>query len=140
MSVNISLIDRSGQVPESSGLNWGFANAHVCNNDAYLKIIKEDVINNPSYFPPKLHRDIINVVWDDGTTMVCMLEGTQVINGDEFPKQISSYGDKSRIGTYLRGRIGVFNRRVNRTDLDNYGRTHITVSYLGGNDYRFDFS
>jgi len=140
MSVDLLLIGRNGQVQESSGLNWGYANAHVCSNDAYIKITKSNVINNPTYFPPKRHRDIINVTWDDGTTMTCMLEGTQVISGVEYPKQISSYGDKSRIGTYLRGRIGVFNRRVNRNDLDNYGRISITVTYLGGNNYQFDFS
>lgn len=140
MPINLSLVGRDGQVPESSGLNWGYANAHVCNNDAYIRVAKADVISNPLYFPPKSQRDIINVTWDDGTDMTCMLEGTQEINSVEYPKQISSYGDKSIIGTYLRGRIGVFNRRVNRRDLENYGRIDITVTHLGGNNYMFDFS
>lgn len=140
MPINLTLLDRSGNVPDRSGLNWCYANAHVCNEDAYIKISKSIICNSPSYFPPKSVYSIINVQWDDGMLMTCLLEGNQTINGIDYPKQISSNNDKSVIGHYLRGRIGVFGRRVNINDLNSYGRTDIEVTHLGSNNYRFDFS
>ena len=51
------------------------------------------------------------------------------------------YDDKSFIGHYLRQRLGVSpNRRIDMTDLDNYGRNYISVSKENDSDYYFDFS
>ena len=35
-----TLLDRSGTVPEKSGLNWGLSTAHTSDGDAYIKISK----------------------------------------------------------------------------------------------------
>lgn len=74
--------------------------------------------------------------------MLCLLEGTQEIDGFVYPKQISTYNDKSMLGIYLRGRIGVANDHlVTRDDLNNYGREDIDVIYNEReNIYYFNFN
>lgn len=129
---------RDGDVPKQSGLNWCFADAHVNSEDAYIALTKAFFTNNPNFFPPQ--GSVINVSWDDGETMKCLLEGTQEINGMIYPKQLSSYNDKSIIGHYLRKRIGVSaTKQIDMQDLTNYGRNYIDVSFKNG-IYYFDFS
>lgn len=130
---------RDNIVSLKSGLNWCFANAHVKSEDAYIALTKQFFENNPSFFPPI--GNIINVKWDDGITMYCRLEGTQTIGGISYPKQISTYNDKSELGHYLRHRIGVSaNHIITFDDLSNYGRNYIDVTCITPNrDYYFDF-
>lgn len=129
---------KNGNVQEKGGLNWGFANAHVTTQDAYIALTTSFLANYPGFFPP--HGSLIEVEWDDGELMTCLLEGTQGPNGN-LPKQISSYADKSVLGSYLRTRLGVApNHLITMQDLHQYGRDYIDVEYLGGNRYSFDFS
>lgn len=126
-----------GNVQEKGGLNWGFANAHVNTEDAYIALTKSFLDKHPNFFPS--HGSIIEVEWDDGKIMKCLLEGTQGPNND-LPKQISSYDDKSVLGSYLRFRLGVDpDHLITMQDLQCYGRNYIDVEYLGGNRYFFDF-
>lgn len=130
---------RDNEVQAQGGLNWGFADAHVCTEDAYIALTKAFFRDNPNFFPA--HGSLINVTWDDAVQMPCLLEGTQEIDGKKYPKQISSYDDKSIIGHYLRRRIGVSpTKHITMQDLDNYGRRYINVSHLNDNNYYFDFS
>lgn len=73
--------------------------------------------------------------------MHCLLEATQTINGVAYPKQISTYNEKSELGHYIRQRIGVSASHViTLNDLNNYGRNYIDVTCLTQNrDYYFDF-
>lgn len=130
---------RDGEVPKRSGLNWCFANAHVKPEDAYIALTTLFFKNNPNFFPTL--GSIINVEWDDGVKMHCLLEATQIINGVAYPKQISTYKEKSELGHYIRQRIGVSaNHVITLNDLDNYGRNDIDVTCLTRNrDYYFDF-
>lgn len=127
-----------GSVQEKGGLNWGLANAHVTTQDAYIALTRLFLDTYPDFFPP--HGSLIEVEWDDGELMTCLLEGTQGPN-KELPKQISSYDDKSILGSYLRYRLGVSpNHLITMQDLQRYGRDYIDVEYLGENRYFFDFS
>lgn len=129
---------RDRMVPGQSGLNWCFANAHVNTEDAYIALTTDFFRQNPNFFPP--HGSIIDVVWDDGVRMRCLLEGTQTINGMTYPKQLSSYNDKSIIGHYLRNRLGVGpTHMITMADLARYGRNYVTVTHRG-TSYYFDFS
>lgn len=130
---------RDGEVPKQSGLNWCFANAHVKPEDAYIALTTEFFKNNHGFFPTV--GSIINVEWDDGVKMYCLLEGTQSINDIVFPKQISSYNCKAELGHYIRQRIGVTaNHVITLNDLNDYGRNYIDVTCLTPNrDYYFDF-
>lgn len=122
-----------------SGLNWGFAKAHVSTNDAYLPLRKGFLRSNPDLFP--VHGERIDVIWDDGAEMVCLLEGTQDLDGKHAPKQISTYNDKSVLGTYLRNRLKVASDHIiTYQDLVNYGRDNIEICRLDDGRYLFDFS
>ncbi len=129
---------KHGNVQEKGGLNWGLANAHVTTQDAYIALTKSFLDTYPNFFPP--HGTLIEVKWDDGKIMTCLLEGTQGPNKN-LPKQISSYNDKSVLGSYLRYRLGVApNHLITMQDLQRYGRDFIDVNHLSGNCYYFDFS
>lgn len=130
---------RDGIVPEKSGLNWGFSDGNVCIDDAYVAIRQDFITHNPGFFP--LAGSVINVVWDDGTKMICSVEGTQNINETTYPKQLTSAYDKSVIGVYFRRRMGIpSGQRIVMRDLDTYGRRDIEIISLGNNTYTIDFS
>lgn len=132
---------RDGNVPKQSGLNWCFANAHVKPEDAYIALSTEFFRNNPNFFPPQ--GSIINVEWDDGIKMHCLLKGkhSKPINGVICPKQIATYNEKSELGHYLRQRLGVTASHViTMNDLNKYGRNYIDVTCITKHrDYYFDF-
>lgn len=151
----MSLLDRSGNVPEKSGLNWMFSEGHVAFNDAYIAIRKEYIRQYPHLFPPKQgfttvtniggrpnrHNDIVEIIWDDGVTMDALLEGNQDENGVMYPKQFSSFPRKNLMGAYIRRRLGLPNGHfVTLADLTRYGRTHIDISLIDEGIYYFDFS
>jgi hypothetical protein len=148
-------------IPERSGLNWGMAKltgSHVCINDAYIPIRADLVKHYPEIFPSKQdepidtstgkkqrHNDAIEILWDDGTTMVGLLEGNlrQVKNGVavKYPKQIASHPTKKLMGVYLRERLGVpEGQAIKYSDLARYGRDTIDISLQGEGIYFFDFS
>ncbi len=151
---NMTLLDRYGNVPSASGLNWGQGKGHVKPNDAYIAIRKRYLKSCPTLFPPKQefpsidyggrlqrHNDIVEIIWDDGTVVDGLLEGNQKENGVMYPKQISTASRKSLMGEYLRKRIGVPSGAfVIKNDLLKYGRTDITVTLLDEGIYYFDFS
>ena len=82
----------------------GGANAHVTTQDAYIALTNAFLDAYPDFFPS--HGSIIEVKWNDGELMICLLEGTQGIN-KELPQKISSYDDKSILGLYIRYRLGI---------------------------------
>lgn len=153
--------DGTKVVPERSGLNWGLAKlsgSHVNINDAYIAISSEMVEHYPELFPQKAeapssnvgrhnhrHNDNIEILWDDGASMVGLLEGTRHmnINGQNilYPKQISSVPKKSILGKYIRQRMNIpKGQYISYEDLERYGRTTIDVSLQGEGVYFFDFS
>ncbi len=158
-------IVKNGQpvVPPQSGINWGMAKlsgSHVNINDAYIRIGADLLEKYPQLFPKKQecptderfifranhrHNDNIEILWDDGVTMTGLLEGSipKTINGQRelYPKQISTTPKKSRLGEYLRTRLGIpYGKAITYEDLKSYGRTTIDVSLQGEGIYYFDFS
>lgn len=131
---------RDGVVQSQGGLNWGFSDGHVCIDDAYIAITTSFIRDYPDFFPGV--GDVINVIWDDGVRMECMVEGTQEIDHITYPKQLSSAWDKSEIGVYLRRRLGVASGvRVTMDDLDRYGRRYVEITRDNRmNVYYMDFS
>lgn len=150
-------------IPQSSGINWGMAKyngSHVNINDAYIKISSDMLERYPMLFPVKQlkpnkidevarsgHRDNdnIEIIWDDGTVMTGLLEGSvnKIVDGVEksYPKQISTTPRKSELGIYIRKRLGVSEGvPITMKDLESYGRTTIDVSLQGEGIYYFDFS
>ena len=159
LSFDIPLYDpRTGEVPVSSGLNWGLARlngAHTAEGDAYIRLPKEIIKEVPGLISPldptfstpegkrKRNSDPIELIWDDGTIMEALLEGEQKHDGKLYPKQLASYSSKtpflngkriskkSILGRYLRNRLGVdVDDRITKEILDNYGRNTITLSLI----------
>ncbi len=155
MKCEVSLLGKDNEVPEMSGLNWGLANGHVAEGDAYIPITKKMIEEYPFLFPPKQMRttkdsdigkknrqnDYIELIWDDGTVMKGLLEGNQEINGIQYPNKIASFPKKSIMGFYLRERLGVDSKyRIKRLDLVKYGKTTITISLEGEGVYGMNFA
>lgn len=153
----LSLIDRRGEVPALSGLNWGMSpTSHVALDDAYIPIRQEVIRNHPELFPPRPIMDgaqtrgsldeVVELIWDDGIAMQVKFEGVQMLsdsNGDmlKYPKQISSFPNKSIMGRYLRGRIGVPSGVVvTREHLERYGNTTIQLSMVSEGVYSANFA
>lgn len=132
--------EKLDEVQSQAGLNWGFSDGHVCTNDAYIALPTSLFYDDATFFPEQ--GSVISATWDDGTEMNISLEGTQSINDVTHPKQLSTDGDKSILGEYIRERLGVPNDKViTREDLQNYGREDVDVSYDDDEDtYFFDFS
>ncbi len=146
---------RTNEVPIGSGLNWGHSpNGHNSGNVAYIPIRTEHIRQYPNLFPPKQltptsttggrpqrQNDSIEIIWDDGTIMQGLLEGSQPVDGIQYPKNLSSFPTKDIIGVYLRHRLGLMpNSIVTRDDLSRYGRDNISVSLLENGTYYLDFS
>lgn len=148
------------EVQAKHGLNWCLSEANVSEGDACIAIPVECLRKYPQLFPEKLstpsdqgqiqkrghrHNDNIEIIWDDGTRMQGLLEGTQYRTEDgvkkPYPKQIASTPKKSILGKYLRKRLGVdLKHRITLEDLDRYGRRTVDVSLQGEGIYYFDFS
>lgn len=150
-------------VPAASGINWGMAKltgSHVNINDAYIRIGADLLTHYPQLFPTKQtqptnlenvvrrdhrHNDCIEIIWDDGTEMTGLLEGS--VSREEYgqkvvyPKQISTTPKKAILGKYLRRRMGIpEGRAITIADFERYGRKTIDVSLQGEGIYFFDFS
>jgi HKD family nuclease len=99
-----------GQVQAAAGLNWGYTAGNPSIEHAYIQIDESNIEEAPELFPtrPKSEKKPIEAIWDDGTTMLLSLEGNgpEVEDGIFYPKQVSTYKNKSKIGIYLRKRIG----------------------------------
>lgn len=160
-----SLLSRGKEVAAMSGLNWGLSNGHVTPGDAYVAITKEYIKYFPDLFPSKKYvngiknieskgkanreNDEVELIWDDGTSMVGLMEGQQEDeNGLIYPKQLSTSPNKNIIGLYIRKRMGLLNadgsvnteHRITKADLLRYGRTNIDISKIGDGIYYMDFS
>lgn len=150
-------------LPMNSGLNWGMSKlngSHVNISDAYISISAEMAEFYPNLFPQKReapldqekvyrkdhkHNDNIEIIWDDGTVMTGLLEGSRKrkVNGNQvlFPKQISTSPSKAELGKYIRKRLGIpIGVPITYEDLVNYGRDTIDISLQGEGVYYFDFS
>lgn len=146
----------TGEVPRSSGLNWGHSlKGHNNPGDGYIPIRTSHIRAHPQLFPPKqVHpirnlglgrsnrqNDSIELIWDDGVLMDATLEGSQPVNGRPYPKNLCSFPNKNLLGVYIRERLGLsFDELVTRRDLLQYGRDDIHLSLLQDGTYYADFS
>lgn len=86
--------------------------------------------------------DEVELIWDDGTSMIGLMEGQTVVNGVIYPKQLSTSPQKNILGKYIRKRLGnlPIDCVIRKKDLQKYGRTHIDISKIGDGIYYLDFS
>ena len=122
----VSLLNRQGDVPETSRLNMGFSD-HFHNHQAAILIEPP----NWSFFPdPQI---AFNVTTDDGITLVMKTTGDR-------SRLLVTVGNYQILSQYLRDRLGIsLETRITRTILDDYGRTDITFRKQEGK-YFLDFA
>jgi hypothetical protein len=130
-SVTVSLLDRSGNLPQRSGLNWGQRpELNREPNQAYIRLNSD--IYHTDFFPPvSVHFTLLT---DDGKTLVCT-------RAQQNGKAIHTPHNNSLIGEYFRSRLGVGNGEPVRNEhLINHGRTDITFYKVDDETYYMDFA
>lgn len=133
-SLSISLLNRFGQVPERSGLNWWNAGGRPRKLDeVYIPLPRHyageaAVVFGGTVVGTRFHAYLVST--DEWITL--RLEGT-VDRENRLAKQIASDGDKTRLGSWLlRDCLQLPARHVvTARDLLTYGNTSVTFVRQG---------
>lgn len=127
----ISLLDRTGEVPKRSGLNWGQREElHREPNQAYFSVRGE--LKKSDFFPPR--GIYFTVLTDDNQIIQC-------VRAQDDAKAIHTPHDNSEIGRYIRTRAGIpLGAMVTAKDLVRYGRTSVDFYKIDNENYYMDFS
>lgn len=130
LRASLSLLDtKTGQTPSQSGINWG-QRAGRHKDQAYLAI--PSGIRQSNFFPPR--GQYFAVVTDDGETLLFN-------SAQDGGKALQTPQPNAKLGQYLRKRLGVASGSyVQTSDLEEYGRTHVTFIRTGEEEYYLDFS
>lgn len=131
VSKTLSLLTSKGKMGGRSGLNWGQREDRD-RNQAYIPMQRRVALSG--FFPKKeLH---FTVITDDAFSMIC-----SVAQGDEHGKAIHTPLDNAELGRYFRKRIGTsLGARVEKEDLERYGRSDVTFYKIDDETYYMDFS
>jgi len=141
--VTISFLDRSGNLPGLSGLNWGQRQAKSINrstgdisytprepNQAYLSLKKDS--RKEGFLPIQAYN--FTLITDDGFSFDCVV-------AQDGRKAIHSTINNSLLGEYFRRRIGLpLGSFINTEDLEQYGRTDYTIEKIDDETFLLDFS
>ena len=126
-----SLVTRSGETGDRSGLNWGQRPEESRNpNQAYLSLPAP--VSRSDFFP--LRGVHFTVRTDDGKVFVCS-------RAQDNGKAIHTPHNNSLLGEYFRHRLGLQSGEyVTATHLHAYGRTDIDFYKIDTETYYLDFS
>lgn len=126
----ISFLDRYGDLPQRSGLNWGQRPDEGREpNQAYIRV--PSAVYNTDYFPPRGEQ--FTIITDDGMHLICSRVSDRA-------KSISTRSN-SDIGRYFRQRINVpLGEPVTAEDLARYGRADVDFYKIDEETYYMDFS
>lgn len=129
-SVKLSLlVSATGETHRVGGLNHG-QRVGRDPNQAYLPIGVE--VQRMGFFPPVDGQ--ITVMTDDGKVLLMK-------RGGDGGKNLMTNQKNALLGQYFRDRLGLpSGSRVQRSDLDFYGRTDITFRKIDDETYLMDFS
>jgi hypothetical protein len=130
-SVRISLLDRYGNLPDRSGLNWGQRpEYHREPNQAYIKVPAE--IGRSRFFP--VGGIQFTILTDDQKVLVC----TRAQQND---KAIECPHNNSLVGEYFRNRLGVPNGALVTLDhLHKYGRADVEFYKIDDETYYMNYA
>lgn len=140
--VRISFLAEGGELPTTSGINWGQRMAKGRKKDgslvysprnpnqAYLPL--RGNTRNEGFLPTRAIR--FTLVTDDGLSFDC-------VRGQQGDKAIHTTDDNSILGKYLRQRFGLASgAMVSRNDLLRYGRTDYTLEKLDEETFLLDLA
>lgn len=125
------LSSRTGDVPKGAGLNWWNGGGRARDpNEAYIALSVAALEHAEEVFGSVRPGTRILARTDDGERLELVLEGTQ---RGGAAKQISTLGDKRRLGRWLlRRRLGLAEGElVTREILKAYGRTDVEFTRIG---------
>lgn len=127
----LSFLDRNGDLPTRSGLNWGQRPELGREpNQAYIKIPSD--ICESAFFPEI--GETFTVHTDNNKVLIC---ARRQANG----KGIQTPQNNSIIGEYFRERLGVpLGALVTKKHLLDYGRTDVVFYKIDNETYYMDFS
>ncbi len=130
-SVRVSFLNRVGDLPRRSGLNWGQRPELGREpNQAYIRLPAE--VYRTDFFPSKAVH--FTVLTDDDKVLIC----TRAQQND---KAIHTPHNNSLIGEYFRNRLGLASGQpVITNDLIRYGRTDVDFYKIDNETYFMDFS
>jgi hypothetical protein len=142
-SVRISFLDRQGNLPAVSGLNWGQRTENRKDpitgvvttvkrepNQAYLSLKGDS--RKEGFLPKRAYNFTLST--DDGHSFDC-------VRAQDGDKAIQSTNNNSELGLYFRRRLGLKDGSFIRTeDLEKYGRTDYTITKIDEENYILDFS
>lgn len=130
-SVTTSLLNKSGDLPQRSGLNWGQRPEESRDpNQGYIRLPSE--IYKGNFFPETGH--VFALHTDDGQMMLCA-------RAQSGGKAIHSVESNSFVGEYFRRRLNVpLGAPVLLKHLQTYGRTDVTFYKIEEESYLMDFS
>jgi hypothetical protein len=129
--ITVSFLDKNGDLPMRSGLNWG-QRPEVKRepNQAYIRLPSE--IYTTDFFPPVASH--FTILTDDNKIFICA-------RAQQNGKAIHTPHNNSLLGEYLRKRLGVrLGNPVTKLDLLRYGRTDVTFYKIDDENYLMDFS
>lgn len=131
MNVRVSLLDRHGDLPQRSGLNWGQRpEVHREPNQAYVKLPAS--VYKTDFFPAR--QTHFTVLTDDGKVLICA-------RAQDNGKAVHTPHNNSLIGEYFRNRLGVpSGKSVEKADLDRYGRHDVVFYKIDDETYLMNFS
>ena len=127
----VNFLDRSGDLPTRSGLNWG-QRPEVGRepNQAYIRLPAD--VYTGGFFPERGNHFTLHT--DDGQVIICARR-------QDHGKAIHSTENNSIIGEYFRRRLGVdLGKLVTKDDLEKYGRTDVAFYKIDDDNYYMDFS
>lgn len=129
--VRVSLLDRQGNLPARSGLNWGQRPELGREpNQAYIRLSVN--VYSTDFFPERGVHFTVNT--DDGKVLICT-------RAQDNGKGIHTPHNNSLIGRYFRNRLGLASGAfVRKEDLSRYGRTHVDFYKIDNETYYMDFS
>jgi len=141
--VTISFLDRDGNLPISSGLNWGQRVSKRTDpktgeiswdkrepNQAYLSLKGDS--RKLGFLPERAFT--FSLLTDDGCSFDCVV-------AQDGRKAIHSTKNNSEIGKYIRNRIGIQEGEMVKVEhLEKYGRTDFTIEKIDDETFLLDLS
>lgn len=127
-TITLSLLAKTGDVGNRSGLNWGQREGRNP-NQAYIPLPSK--FAQSGFFPLDGH---FMVLTDDKKTLILRVE-------QQNDKAITTPMNNSSLGEYFRNRLGLANGAyVTKQDLEKYGRTDVTFHKIDEETFTMDFS
>lgn len=128
-NIEVFLFDKNDGV--QYGLNWGQREGRDP-DQAYLQLTPD--VYRSNFFPVKKNYFIAET--DDGETLI-FNRGQKGEDGCA----LETPDDNAKLGRYLRKRLGIsYGKKIEKKDIENYGRSSIIFYKIDDMHYKFDFS